>query len=127
MIQLFNRSHYEDILVTRVHNLCDKDTAEKRMRAINDFEWLLQEHNNTIILKFYLHISEKEQAGRLQERLDNPAKQWKYNEGDLTEAKFWPEYRKMNVIKYPGLLCLPIRTGIKSILWPKSCMRRFQG
>lgn len=95
MIQLFNRSHYEDILITRVHNLCDKDTAVKRMRAINDFEWLLTEHNDTVILKFYLHISEKEQAERLQERLDNPAKQWKYNEGDLKEAKFWPEYRKM--------------------------------
>ncbi|SIS65865.1 Polyphosphate:AMP phosphotransferase [Filimonas lacunae] len=95
MIQLFNRSHYEDILVTRVHNLCDKETAYKRMRAINDFEWLLAEHNNTTILKFYLHISEKEQSLRLNERLDDKTKQWKYNESDFAEAKLWPEYRKV--------------------------------
>lgn len=95
MIQLFNRSHYEDVLVTRVHNLCDKETAEKRMRAINDFEWMLTEHNSTTILKFYLHISEKEQAERLRERLDDTTKQWKYNENDFAEAKLWPEYRKV--------------------------------
>lgn len=95
MIQVFNRSHYEDILVTRVHKMCDDDTAHKRMRAINDFEWLLTEHNSTTILKFYLHVSEKEQALRLQERLDDKRKQWKYNENDFKEAKLWSEYRKM--------------------------------
>jgi polyphosphate kinase 2 (PPK2 family) len=57
MIQVFNRSHYEDILVTRVHKWCDDKTAQKRMKAINDFEELLQEHNSTHILKFYLHVS----------------------------------------------------------------------
>ena len=60
-LQIFNRSHYEDILVTRVHGWCDDETARKRMKAINDFENLLQEHNNTHILKFYLHISPEEQ------------------------------------------------------------------
>ena len=71
MIQVFNRSHYEDILVTRVHKWCDDETAQKRMKAINDFEELLQEHNNTHILKFYLHISpeeQHEQAERKNER-----------------------------------------------------------
>lgn len=95
MIQVFNRSHYEDILVTRVHKWCDDETAVKRMRAINDFEKLLQEHNNTHILKFYLHISPKEQHDRLSERMKDPGKMWKYNEKDFEEAKLWDEYMKM--------------------------------
>jgi PPK2 family polyphosphate:nucleotide phosphotransferase len=83
MIQVFNRSHYEDIIVTRVHKWCDDKTAHKRMKAINDFESLLQEHNSTQILKFYLHISPEEQQERLRERLKDPAKMWKYNEKDF--------------------------------------------
>ncbi|OQP47067.1 polyphosphate kinase [Niastella yeongjuensis] len=92
MIQLFNRSQYEDVLVTRVHKMIDDKTARKRMKAINDFEQLLVEHNNTQILKFYLHISPEEQQERLQERIHNPAKQWKYNESDFQEAKLWDDY-----------------------------------
>jgi len=92
MIQLFNRSHYEDILVTRVHKMIDDKTAKKRMKAINDFEQLLQEHNNTHILKFYLHISPEEQQERLQERIHDLTKQWKYNEKDFEEAKLWDDY-----------------------------------
>ena len=92
-IQIFNRSHYEDTLVTRVHKLIDEKMVKKRMKAINDFEQLLQEHNNTTILKFYLHISPEEQEQRLQERISNPAKQWKYNEKDFEEAKLWDDYR----------------------------------
>jgi PPK2 family polyphosphate:nucleotide phosphotransferase len=95
MIQVFNRSHYEDILVTRVHKWCDDATAKKRMRAINDFEVLLQEHNNTHILKFYLHISREEQQLRLAERLKEPSKMWKYNEKDFEEAKLWDIYQEM--------------------------------
>jgi PPK2 family polyphosphate:nucleotide phosphotransferase len=95
MLQIFNRSHYEDILITRVHGWCDDATAEKRIKAINDFEQLLQEHNNTTILKFYLHISRKEQAERLQERIDNPEKHWKYNAKDAEEAKLWDKYMPM--------------------------------
>ena len=95
MIQIFNRSHYEDILVTRVHKLCDDETAKKRIKAINDFEKLLQEHGNTIILKFYLHVSKEEQAERLQERIDDPKKQWKYNPKDAEERKRWDEYARM--------------------------------
>ncbi len=92
MIQVFNRSHYEDILVTRVHKWCDDDTAKKRMEAINDFEKLLTSHNHTHILKFYLHVSPEEQQGRLQERIKDPAKMWKYNANDFEEAKLWDEY-----------------------------------
>src|SRR5687767_4966320 len=95
MIQLFNRSHYEDILVTRVHKWCDDEMAKKRMKAINDFERLLIEHNNTHILKFYLHISQEEQQQRLQERLTDPEKQWKYNARDNEEAKMWNDYRRV--------------------------------
>ncbi len=95
MIQVFNRSHYEDILVTRVHKWCDDETAIKRMKAINDFEDLLQHHNNTHILKFYLHISQEEQLERLNERLKDPAKMWKYNDKDFAESKLWDIYMKM--------------------------------
>ncbi|MBS1610069.1 MAG: polyphosphate kinase [Bacteroidetes bacterium] len=95
MIQLFNRSHYEDILITRVHKWCDDKTAMRRMKAINDFEQLLQEHNNTHILKFYLHVSPEEQQQRLQERIKDPEKQWKYNENDFAEAKLWDVYMQM--------------------------------
>lgn len=92
MIQLFNRSHYEDILVTRVHKWCDDEMAHKRMKAINDFEELLQAHNDTHILKFYLHVSRDEQQDRLKERMKAPAKMWKYNKNDFAEAKLWKEY-----------------------------------
>ncbi len=92
MIQIFNRSHYEDILITRVHKLIDEETAKKRMAAINDFERLLTEHGSTHILKFYLHISKKEQASRLKERMHTPRKMWKHNADDLKEAKLWNTY-----------------------------------
>jgi PPK2 family polyphosphate:nucleotide phosphotransferase len=95
IIQLFNRSQYEDVLITRVHKWIDDGTAYKRMKAINRFEDLLTEHNNTHILKFYLHISPEEQRQRLDERIHNPAKQWKYNEEDLKEALLWDDYRQM--------------------------------
>jgi PPK2 family polyphosphate:nucleotide phosphotransferase len=95
MIQIFNRSHYEDILVTRVHKIIDDKTAKKRMKAINDFEELLSEHNNTVILKFYLHISPEEQQKRFEERLENPAKMWKYNPGDNEESTHWNTYMSM--------------------------------
>ena len=95
VIQIFNRSHYEDILVTRVHKWIDDDTAKKRIEAINDFEKLLSEHNNTSILKFYLHVSPGEQEERLDERIRDPKKQWKYNENDFSEAKLWDIYMEM--------------------------------
>lgn len=95
MIQIFNRSHYEDILVTRVHKWCDDSTARLRMQAINDFERILQEHNNTHILKFYLHVSPEEQRERLSERMKDPTKMWKYNERDFEEAKLWDVYMQM--------------------------------
>jgi len=95
MIQIFNRSHYEDILTTRVHGWCDDDLAEKRMKAINDWEDLVAQHNSTSILKFYLHVSYKEQQERLAERMSAPTKMWKYNANDVKESKHWDTYMKM--------------------------------
>lgn len=95
MIQIFNRSHYEDILITRVHGWCDDKTAKKRIDAINNFEKLLTDHSNTHILKFYLHVSPEEQQQRLKERTSDPKKMWKYNEKDFAEAKLWKQYMKM--------------------------------
>ena len=94
MIQIFNRSHYEDILITRVHKWIDEDTAAKRMKAINHFEKLLTEHNDTHILKFYLHVSQEEQKERLDERMSDVTKQWKYNPNDSKEAALWDDYMK---------------------------------
>lgn len=95
MIQVFNRSHYEDILITRVHKWCNDKLAKQRIEAINNFEQLLMEHTNTHILKFYLHISPEEQQERLKERVTDPSKRWKYNENDFEEAKLWDLYMKM--------------------------------
>jgi len=92
-IVIFNRSHYEDVLVVRVHSLVDEDVWKKRYDQINAFERLLTEEGTTM-LKFYLHIDKKEQKERLQARLDEPDKNWKFNVGDLEERKLWPDYQK---------------------------------
>ena len=93
-IVVFNRSHYEDVLITRVHGWIDDATAARRMRQINDFEAALVEEG-AIILKFFLHISKDEQKQRLQDRLDDPAKRWKFNFGDLAERKKWNDYQRV--------------------------------
>lgn len=90
-IVIFNRSHYEDVLVVRVHELVPKEVWQRRFEQINNFERLLAEEGATI-LKFYLHISPEEQKERLQARLDEPHKNWKFNTGDLDERKRWNEY-----------------------------------
>ena len=90
-IVIFNRSHYEDVLVVRVHKLAPQKVWSLRYEQINEFERLLYEEG-TIILKFFLQIDLKEQKERLQARLDDPNKQWKFSLGDLEERKLWPEY-----------------------------------
>lgn len=92
-IGIFNRSHYEDVLVVRVENLAPEDVWRKRYEQINQFEKLLAD-NGTSILKFFLHISKEEQKERLQERLDDPAKHWKFSVGDLPVRQKWHEYMK---------------------------------
>ena len=93
-IVIWTRSHYEDILIQRVHNWIDQDTVKARMEAINDFEHLLQRHNNTQIVKCYLHLSPERQLEKLQERIDVPEKNWKHNPGDWEERKHWKAYRE---------------------------------
>ena len=95
MIQVFNRSHYEDILITRVHHIIDDKIAANRINSINKFEQLLLEDNSTHILKFYLHISQEEQHKRLQERVEDKRKHWKYNANDLKESARWNDYMKV--------------------------------
>lgn len=90
-IVIFNRSHYEDVLAVRVHNLAPPEVWGRRYAHINDFERMLAEEGTTI-LKFYLHIDRDEQKQRLQARLDTPHKRWKFNVGDLKERKLWPDY-----------------------------------
>jgi PPK2 family polyphosphate:nucleotide phosphotransferase len=91
MIGIFNRSHYEDVLVVRVHNLAPKEVWRQRYEQINQFEKHLIE-NGVTILKFFLHISKEEQKRRLQARLDDPTKHWKFAVGDLKERALWGEY-----------------------------------
>jgi PPK2 family polyphosphate:nucleotide phosphotransferase len=91
MIGIFNRSHYEDVLVPRVHGLVPADRIEARYRQINAFERHLVE-NDLVIIKFYLHISKKEQKSRLEARLKDPTKQWKFSADDLAERKHWDDY-----------------------------------
>jgi PPK2 family polyphosphate:nucleotide phosphotransferase len=92
-IGLFNRSHYEDVLIAKVRALAEPRQIEQRYDQINQFEKMLVE-NGTTILKFMLHISKEEQRERLQERLDDPKKNWKFNAGDLDDRKLWPGFTK---------------------------------
>lgn len=93
MIGVFNRSHYEDVLIVRVHGLAPPEKIEQRYDQINDFERHLAE-NGVTILKFFLHISKKEQKERLQARLDDPSKHWKFNPADLEERERWDAYEE---------------------------------
>ena len=90
-IGIFNRSHYEDVLVVRVHNLVPEQVWTQRYQQINDFEKMLVE-NGTVILKFYLHISKDEQKARLEDRINDPTKHWKVQASDIRERAYWNDY-----------------------------------
>ena len=90
-ITIFNRSHYEDVLVPRVHKLIDKAECLAREEQIRNFESLLAD-NGTTVIKFFLHISKEEQLARFAQRLDDPNKNWKISESDYTERELWDEY-----------------------------------
>jgi PPK2 family polyphosphate:nucleotide phosphotransferase len=92
-IGVFNRSHYEEVLVVRVKGLVPDSVWKKRYRHINEFERLLSDEGTTIV-KCFLNVSKQEQAQRLQERLDNPAKNWKFRSGDLDDRKLWPKFQR---------------------------------
>lgn len=93
-VAIFNRSHYEDVLVTRVHQLCPKAQLNLRYEQINQFESLLATQSNTKVIKFFLHISREEQLARFAARLDDPAKNWKISNADYTERQHWDAYRE---------------------------------
>jgi PPK2 family polyphosphate:nucleotide phosphotransferase len=91
-VAIFNRSHYEDVLVVRVHQLVPESVWSKRYDLINDFERLLHAKNRTTILKFFLYISKEEQLARFKQRLDDPARQWKISASDYQERDYWDAY-----------------------------------
>jgi len=93
MMEIFNRSHYESVLVERVHEIVTEDVWSQRFEQINAFERTLIAEN-TLILKFFLHISKQEQKRRLEARLDDKTKRWKFSPADLAERKYWDEYTK---------------------------------
>jgi PPK2 family polyphosphate:nucleotide phosphotransferase len=93
-VAIFNRSHYEDVLVVRVHKLVPKSVWSERYELINEFEKLLRRQNNTHVLKFFLHISKEEQLQRFKERLDDPARNWKISESDYKERELWDDYTR---------------------------------
>ena len=90
-VVVFNRSHYEDVLVVRVHKLVPHSVWSKRYELINDFETMLS-RNGTTILKFFLHISPQEQLARFKQRLDDPSRHWKISESVYSERELWPQY-----------------------------------
>ncbi|HRD91227.1 MAG TPA: polyphosphate kinase 2 family protein [Accumulibacter sp.] len=108
-VVVFNRSHYEDVLVVRVHDLVPKAVWSKRYALINDFEKMLAQ-NGTRILKFFLHISPEEQLARFKQRLDDPARNWKISESDYSERELWSDY----VTAYEEALS---RTSSKEAPW----------
>ncbi len=109
-LTIFNRSHYEDILIQRVHKTIDMKRVALRMAAINAFEHLLEFDNDTLILKFFLHISNDEQQKQLTKRLTDPKKFWKHNEADWAERERWNDYMKsyeylLNESQIPWIVC----------------------
>lgn len=95
MIQVFNRSHYEDILVPSVYHTVDENEIKSRYELINQFENILQKGNNTTILKFYLHTSKEEQYKRLRERIEIKEKHWKHNDSDWDTREHWDEFMEV--------------------------------
>ena len=93
-VAIFNRSHYEDVLVVRVHRLAPEKVWSKRYDEINQFERLIATQNKTAILKFFLHISKEEQLERFKKRLDDPDRQWKISDTDYKERDYWSDYTR---------------------------------
>jgi PPK2 family polyphosphate:nucleotide phosphotransferase len=108
-VAIFNRSHYEDVLVVRVHDLRPENVWSKRYDEINDFERLIAKQNNTTILKFFLHISKQEQLARFAKRLDDPARQWKISDSDYKERGYWGNYTQAfeDVLSKTSTECAP--------------------
>ncbi len=108
-VVIYNRSHYEDVLVVRVHKLVPRSVWSKRYELIGDFEKMLV-GNRTHIMKFYLHNSPDEQLARFKQRLDDPGRNWKVSESDYSERELWPKY----VVAYEDAIAL---TSTKRAPW----------
>jgi PPK2 family polyphosphate:nucleotide phosphotransferase len=123
-VAIFNRSHYEDVLVVRVHELVPPAVWSKRYDLINNFEKELVEENGTTILKFFLYISKEEQLARFKQRLDEPSRRWKISASDYKERKYWDRYiaafedmlHKTSTSTRPGTSFRPITNGFA--IWP---------
>ena len=125
LMTIFNRSHYEDVLVTRVHKLVSGEVVQERYGQIKNFEKLLSD-SNTIVLKFFLHISKDEQKARLEAREQDPEKAWKLSPGDWEERQFWDAYTKA----YRGCsrrdrdeICALVHCARQSQMVPQPCHR----
>ena len=114
-VAIFNRSHYEDVLVVRVHDLVPKEIWSQRYGQINDFERRLVA-NGTHILKFFLHISKEEQLQRFEQRLDDPARRWKISEADYSERGYWAPLHRPNR-GGKGVRTTPVRHGVCAFLF----------
>jgi hypothetical protein len=125
-VVVFNRSHYEDVLVVRVHKRVPKDVWSKRYELINDFEQMLAE-NRTRIVKFYLQISPEEQLARFKQRLDDQERHWKINEADYSERELWPDYIEAfeeALEKTSTKACAVVRYPVQSQMVPQPVRRR---
>ncbi len=131
-VAIFNRSHYEDVLVVRVHNLVPRDVWSKRYEHINKFEKLLHD-NGTHILKFYLHIDAEEQLRRFKQRIDDQSRHWKISDGDYAERPYWDAYTeafeaalsKCSASTRPGSLSLQTTNGSATSPFPELSPRRW--
>ncbi len=130
-IVIFNRSHYEDVLVVRVHSLVPAEVWKRRFDHINSFEQMLIDEGVTL-LKFFLHIDRDEQKKRLQERLDEPKKRWKFDPSDVAERKLWDSYRgayeealsRTSTNEAPWRIVPPTIRGTETFSWRKRSLTR---
>ena len=134
MVGVFNRSHYEDVLAVRVRELAPEAVWRLRYQQINDFERLLAESGTTVV-KLFLNISRDEQAERLRARLDDPTKNWKFEEGDIDDRGRWDAYTaayedaltRCSTAWRPGTWCPPTRRRRATTWWPRSWWTRWSG
>lgn len=131
-IKVFVRSHYEDVLIQRVHGWIDEERVSKRIDAINAWEDLLQFDNNTTILKFYLHLSKERQLEKLEERIEEDDKNWKHNDGDWEERKHWDKYMEayedvINRSKIPWIIVPVDQRWYRNYIVAKKVLETLEG
>ena len=131
MMTIFNRSHYEDILIQRVHGWINMDRVHKRMEAINVFEEMLAFDNQTEVIKFYMHISKDEQEIQLRQRMEDPNKYWKHNDSDWAERERWDQYMEayeyvLNKSTTPWYICPVDNRWYRDYFMAKTIVERLE-